>query len=81
MQYEGGEPCSVCGHRLVPGQTAQTRPSALPIEILPGFLYLGSYDHASRSELLKAVGVSYILNVSSLGNWNAGAASQFAMPH
>jgi dual specificity MAP kinase phosphatase len=37
--------------------------SAFPTEILPGFLYLGSYDNASRSELLKAQGVTHILNV------------------
>lgn len=32
--------------------------------IIPGFLYLGSYDSASRSELLKTMGITHILNVS-----------------
>ena len=32
--------------------------------MLPGFLYLGSYDNASRSELLTAMGITHILNVS-----------------
>ena len=39
-------------------------PSAFSSEILPLFLYLGSYDNASRAELLKAQGISRILNVS-----------------
>jgi dual specificity MAP kinase phosphatase len=30
---------------------------------LPQFLYLGSYDNASRAELLKAQGISRILDV------------------
>ena len=38
--------------------------SAMPSEILPGFLYLGSYDHASRLELLKAMGITHVLSVS-----------------
>jgi dual specificity MAP kinase phosphatase len=36
--------------------------SAFPTEILPEFLYLGSYDNASRSELLKTQGISRVLN-------------------
>lgn len=63
-QYEGGEPCGICGHRLV--QTEQPKPqapSALPTEVLPGFLFLGTYDHASRAELLKTLGIGNILNV------------------
>lgn len=40
--------------------------SAFPSEIVQDFLYLGSYDNASRSELLKAIGMRYILNVSCL---------------
>ena len=32
--------------------------------IIAGFLYLGSYDSASRSELLKTMGITHILNVS-----------------
>lgn len=65
VQYEGGEPCSVCGHRLVTPDTTSPKASALPSNILPQFLYLGSYDNASRSELLKTVGITHILNVSS----------------
>mgnify|MGYP002389572649 CR=1 FL=1 len=38
----------------------------MPTEVLPGFLFLGSYDHASRAELLKALGIAHILNVSWL---------------
>lgn len=38
-------------------------PSAFPSEVVPGFLYLGSYDHASRHEILKTFGVTHILNV------------------
>jgi dual specificity MAP kinase phosphatase len=40
--------------------------SAVASEILPEFLYLGSYDNASRSELLKAKGITHILNVRLL---------------
>lgn len=40
-------------------------PSSMPTEVLPGFLFLGSYDHASRAELLKALGIGHILNVSA----------------
>ena len=65
-QYEGGVPCSVCGHRLQQPTTDQgQQPSAYPSEILPGFLYLGNYDNASRCELLKALDVTHILNVRS----------------
>ncbi|KAL4447664.1 hypothetical protein ABPG75_004883 [Micractinium tetrahymenae] len=66
--YLGGEPCSVCGHRLETGPAASAAapppkpPSAFPSEIVPGFLFLGSYDHASRQEILKTLGVGYILN-------------------
>jgi dual specificity MAP kinase phosphatase len=35
----------------------------LPVPIIPGTLYLGSYDTASRSEVLKAMGITHILNV------------------
>ncbi|CAM8900746.1 unnamed protein product [Rhodiola kirilowii] len=63
-KYEEGEVCGICGHLPV---TAVIPPgaftfSAFPSEILPGFLYLGSYDNASRSELLKSKGISCILN-------------------
>ena len=59
--FEGGEACSVCGHG--PPTERLPTPSAFPTEVLPESLYLGSYDHASRWELLKALGVSRILNV------------------
>ncbi|CAI7729364.1 unnamed protein product [Closterium sp. NIES-54] len=66
-KYEEGEPCGVCGHRLIPaderssGAVAQAH-SAFSSEIIPGFLFCGSYDNASRSELLKAQGITRILN-------------------
>lgn len=63
VQYENGEPCAVCGHTLAQLQTTPAAISAFPSDILPGFLYLGSYDNAARSELLKAQGISHILNV------------------
>jgi hypothetical protein len=62
--YDAGEPCSVCGHAPpvcdAPPQASQ---SPFPTEVLPDSLYLGSYDHAARSELLKAMGIKRILNV------------------
>ena len=63
-KYEEGEVCGVCGHRI-PASTEKTsiQVSAFPSEILPEFLYLGSYDNASRSELLKTQGISRVLNV------------------
>ncbi|XAR68146.1 Protein-tyrosine-phosphatase [Bertholletia excelsa] len=62
-KYEEGEVCGVCGHRM-PAVSEKTsfQVSAFPSEILPEFLYLGSYDNASRSELLKTQGISRILN-------------------
>ncbi|KAI4383233.1 hypothetical protein MLD38_009098 [Melastoma candidum] len=65
-KFEEGEVCGVCGHRRATAESDQgsrcVHVSAFPTEILPNFLYLGSYDNASRSELLKAQGVSRILN-------------------
>ena len=46
--------------------------AAQPTEVLPKFLYLGSYDHASRSELLKVMDITHILNVSPCAK-NTGA--------
>ncbi|KAK3129063.1 hypothetical protein QOZ80_6BG0470970 [Eleusine coracana subsp. coracana] len=65
-KYEEGEVCGVCGHR--PPAVAGARPhdSAFPSEVIPEFLFLGSYDNASRSELLKTIGVSHILNTVPL---------------
>ncbi|XP_010467009.1 PREDICTED: protein-tyrosine-phosphatase IBR5 [Camelina sativa] len=67
-KYEEGEVCGICGHCMpVSSDTAASPPqvvhvSAFPSEILPEFLYLGSYDNASRSELLKTQGISRVLN-------------------
>lgn len=62
-KFEEGEVCGICGHR---SQGANEKlpytPSAFPTEILPSFLYLGSYDNASRAELLKTQGIARILN-------------------
>ncbi|KAK9821954.1 hypothetical protein WJX81_002268 [Elliptochloris bilobata] len=60
--YEGGEPCGVCGHRLEPQQAAGPQESVYPTEVLPGFLFLGSYDNASRTEVLKTLGITHVLN-------------------
>lgn len=38
-------------------------PSALPTEVVPGFLFIGSFDHASRADLLKTLGITHVLNV------------------
>ncbi|KAG8094395.1 hypothetical protein GUJ93_ZPchr0012g19830 [Zizania palustris] len=71
-KYEQGEVCGVCGHRppaspaageqAAVGVQAPRPGSAFPSEILKEFLFLGSYDNASRSELLKTMGISHILN-------------------
>jgi dual specificity MAP kinase phosphatase len=61
-QFEGGEVCGVCGHVIVM-EPADKHENVIPTTIIPGFLYLGNYDSASRSELLKAMNVSHILNV------------------
>ncbi|KAL2454229.1 Protein-tyrosine-phosphatase IBR5 [Abeliophyllum distichum] len=65
-KYEEGEVCGVCGHRMptVTDKSASSsaHASAFPSEILPDFLYLGSYDNASRAELLRTQRISHILN-------------------
>lgn len=63
-KYEEGEVCGICGHRMpeTSDKSTMIQVGAFPSEILPDFLYLGSYDNASRSELLKAQGISRILN-------------------
>ena len=48
---------------MVSQEPSPKEASIKPAEILPGFLFLGSYDTASRSELLKAMGITHILNV------------------
>jgi hypothetical protein len=62
-KFEDGEVCGICGHRLQEATEKGPQQSAFSTEILPQFLYLGSYDNASRPELLKAQGISRILNV------------------
>uniref|UniRef100_A0A0C9RY48 TSA: Wollemia nobilis Ref_Wollemi_Transcript_4429_1467 transcribed RNA sequence n=1 Tax=Wollemia nobilis TaxID=56998 RepID=A0A0C9RY48_9CONI len=62
-KFEEGEACGVCGHRMQgANEKSHHMPSAFPTEVLPKFLYLGSYDNASRAELLKAQGIARILN-------------------
>ncbi|KAK3158935.1 hypothetical protein QOZ80_2AG0143600 [Eleusine coracana subsp. coracana] len=64
-KYEEGEVCGECGHRLKPGEgegAPAEHESAFPTEVLKDFLYLGSYSQASRSEVLKTLGISHILN-------------------
>ncbi|ONI18274.1 hypothetical protein PRUPE_3G206700 [Prunus persica] len=62
-KYEEGEVCGVCGHRMPDLSDKTSIPvSAFPSAIVPEFLYLGSYDNASRSELLKTQGISRVLN-------------------
>lgn len=62
-KYEEGEVCGICGHRMpATSERSSVQLGAFPSEILPDFLYQGSYDNASRSELLKAQGISRILN-------------------
>lgn len=62
-KFEDGEVCGICGHRLQEATEKGPLQSAFSTEILPTFLYLGSYDNASRAELLKAQGITRILNV------------------
>ncbi|GMI98543.1 DUAL SPECIFICITY PROTEIN PHOSPHATASE 1E, indole-3-butyric acid response 5 [Hibiscus trionum] len=62
-KYEEGEVCGICGHRTpVSSDKTSLEVSAFPSVILPDFLYLGSYDNASRSELLKTQGITRVLN-------------------
>lgn len=58
---ENAEPCKVCGHVMSVSERRQ-QDTVLPTAIIPGCLYLGSYDTASRSEILKAMGITHILN-------------------
>mmetsp|Transcript_25396 Transcript_25396/g.47948 ORF Transcript_25396/g.47948 Transcript_25396/m.47948 type:complete len:297 (-) Transcript_25396:523-1413(-) len=61
-KWEQGEVCKTCGHRPSTPSERREPASTFPSEILPEFLYLGSYDNASRNELLKAIGVRCIVN-------------------
>ena len=65
-KYEEGEVCGICGHRMpvLTEKSSSVQVSVFPSEILPEFLFLGSYDNASRAELLKTQGISRVLNVS-----------------
>ncbi|GLC38618.1 hypothetical protein PLESTB_000453000 [Pleodorina starrii] len=60
--HENGVPCQICGHVMTQAERRQLDHSVLPTAIIPGSLYLGSYDTASRSELLRAMGITHILN-------------------
>ena len=60
--FEAGEPCAVCGHGPVAVE-ALVSSGPFPTEVVPDFLYLGSYDQASRAELLRSMGIKRILNV------------------
>uniref|UniRef100_A0A0E0NK82 Tyrosine-protein phosphatase domain-containing protein n=1 Tax=Oryza rufipogon TaxID=4529 RepID=A0A0E0NK82_ORYRU len=61
---EEGERCGVCGHRSGPmaGEPPATLDPAFPTEVLKDFLFLGSYNNASRSEVLKTLSITHILN-------------------
>ncbi|OWM75422.1 hypothetical protein CDL15_Pgr021586 [Punica granatum] len=62
-KFGEGEVCGICGHRIVlSSEKSLLRVSAFASEILPDFLYLGSFDNASRTQLLKAQGISRVLN-------------------
>lgn len=81
-KYEEGEVCGVCGHRI-PASSEKTsiQVSAFPSEILPEFLYLGSYDNASRSELLKTQGISRVLNtVPACQNLYKNSFTYYCLP-
>lgn len=58
--YLGGERCGICGHMVGDGDVCT--PSALPTEVVPGFIFIGSFDHASRADLLKTLGITHVLN-------------------
>ncbi|CAI9106470.1 OLC1v1005631C1 [Oldenlandia corymbosa var. corymbosa] len=63
-KYEEGEVCGVCGHHMPVAAAGggNSSSSVFPSEILPEFLYLGSYDNAARAEFLKMQGISHLLN-------------------
>ncbi|KAM3301525.1 hypothetical protein P3S67_016027 [Capsicum chacoense] len=64
-KYEEGVPCGVCGHRMadISDKSSSIQVSAFASEILLDFLFLGSYDNASRAELLKTQGISRVVNM------------------
>ncbi|PNH05719.1 Protein-tyrosine-phosphatase IBR5 [Tetrabaena socialis] len=59
---ENGERCQTCGHVMTPAERTQLEHSVMPTAVIPGSLYVGSYDTASRSEVLRAMGITHILN-------------------
>ncbi|XP_042066094.1 protein-tyrosine-phosphatase IBR5-like [Salvia splendens] len=62
-KYEEGEVCGICGHRIpATVEKSVVHVSAFASQILPDFLFLGSFDNAARCELLKSQGISCILN-------------------
>jgi hypothetical protein len=61
-QYAGGEPCGTCGH-VMSAPEKKLHDHVMPTCIIPGFLYMGSYDTASRPELMKAMNITHMLNV------------------
>ncbi|CAL0317604.1 unnamed protein product [Lupinus luteus] len=79
-KYEEGEVCSICGHRLMVGEKTSVQVSAFPSVILPEFLYLGSYDNASRSELLKTQGITRILNTVPCQNLYKNSFTYHCLP-
>ncbi|PNT69319.1 hypothetical protein BRADI_3g53591v3 [Brachypodium distachyon] len=62
------EICGVCGHRPAAAEAVPPAKldSAFPTQVLKDFLFLGSYDNASRSEVLKTLNITHILNVPFL---------------
>lgn len=78
-QFEGGEACGICGHVMTQLEKKQCE-TVMPTAIIPGFLYLGSYDTASRSEILKAMTITHILNVRLAASYAWGTAFDAACP-
>ncbi|KAL8136689.1 hypothetical protein V2J09_002690 [Rumex salicifolius] len=79
-KYEEGEVCGICGHRPPAASDRPIQVSAFATEILPEFLFLGSYDNASRSELLRTQGISRILNtVPSCTNLYKNSFTYFSL--
>jgi hypothetical protein len=63
-QYEGGEPCSICGHTLA---RASTPTASLPAAARPGrvgpALWFGSYEVGARPNLLTSLGVTRVVSL------------------
>ena len=78
-KFEDGEVCAICGHRLQDAAEKVPQQSAFSSEILPQFLFLGSYDNASRAELLKAQNITRILNVSRTAPLNFDLLSNLGL--